>query len=61
MNIPAEQGPPKHPILPAGWNNCPKCGWAYLQSKLQQCPMCRHEWRFPPGYAQPPYESPALE
>jgi hypothetical protein len=42
------------------WANCPKCGWHYKQSKLDQCPMCRHPWRVPKSYQQPPYEPPTL-
>jgi predicted Zn-ribbon and HTH transcriptional regulator len=45
------------------WNNCPvrKCGYFYKQSVLDQCPMCKHPWRLPPSYTQPPYEPPTLE
>jgi ssDNA-binding Zn-finger/Zn-ribbon topoisomerase 1 len=55
MNQPDSNAPAKE------WDNCPKCGWYYKQSKLDNCPMCRHEWRKKVGYTQPPYESPALE
>jgi hypothetical protein len=56
-----DKKPSKHSVLPDGWNNCPKCGWAYLQSKLDNCPMCRHPWRNHVGYSQPAYEPPGLQ
>ena len=43
------------------WNNCPKCGWFYKQSKLETCPMCRHAWKNKVGFTQPSYESPAFD
>jgi predicted Zn-ribbon and HTH transcriptional regulator len=43
------------------WANCPKCGWHYKQSVLDHCPMCRHSWRVPVSYQQPPYEAPTLD
>lgn len=43
------------------WDNCPKCGWFYKQSKLDICPMCRHPWRIRVSYTQPPFEGPDLE
>lgn len=45
---------------PDGWGNCPKCGWFYLQTKLDHCPMCRHPWKLPVAYQQPEYEPPTL-
>lgn len=44
-----------------GWGTCPKCDWFYHQSIIERCPMCRHPWKLPVGYQQPPYESPGLE
>jgi ssDNA-binding Zn-finger/Zn-ribbon topoisomerase 1 len=43
------------------WATCPKCDYYYKQSVLEQCPMCRHDWRKAVGYSQPPYEAPGLE
>ena len=46
-----------------GWDNCtdPKCGYFYNQKKLNECPMCRHQWKKPVAYQQPEYEPPTLE
>jgi hypothetical protein len=51
---------PNQPVAKE-WDNCPNCGWYYKQSVLDQCPMCRHPWRKPKSYQQPPYEPPTLE
>lgn len=50
----------KHPLVAQGWGNCPKCGYFYKQSKLDDCPMCHHPWRLIVGYQQPAYEPPTL-
>lgn len=49
------------PALEDVWANCPKCGWHYKQSKLSDCPMCRHPWRLPVPFAQPPFEGSNLD
>lgn len=45
-----------------GWGNCTNrtCGYFFKREMLPACPMCRHLWRNPPPYEQPPYESPSL-
>jgi hypothetical protein len=50
-----------HPIGGFDWGNCPSCDYFYKFAVLQECPLCRHPWRLPKSYQQPPYETPGLE